>query len=394
MILLFNKVSIMQSNSSPVTQERIIWIDWMRVLACFMVMVVHSTEPFYFGGEGSLIRDESDAFWVAFFDSIVRCCVPLFVIASSYLLFPLKISTGEFVRRRAVRILIPFVIWSVFYAFYWGDPASNLRDLVFNFNYSAGHLWFVYMLIGIYMLMPILSPWAERVKKKELTWYLAIWFFTTLIPLFRDWLNLEPLAITYGPTGIPRQAPFPLWGEASWNTYGTFYYVSGFIGYLLLGLWLRKFGDSITRTKSFLYGIPSLIVGFTIVIVGFLRRVYITGGGNFPVGRLIDDAIWWETTWVNDTIGVALMTIGLVFLMKNITANGVFYKSALIPISQASYGMYLGHMVVLAALSSFFRATMDSTPLIIISTAVCSFITVAVVAVALRRIPVIGRYLV
>ena len=110
-------------------QERIVWLDWMRIMACFMVMVVHSTEPFYLGGEGSQILSASNAYWAAFFDSVVRCCVPLFVIASSYLLFPLKQSVGVFVRRRAVRILVPFVLWSLFYAFYWGDPVSNLKNL-------------------------------------------------------------------------------------------------------------------------------------------------------------------------------------------------------------------------------------------------------------------------
>lgn len=383
----------MLSDSSSSTKERIVWIDWMRVAACFMVMVVHSTEPFYLGGEGALIQNEADAFWSAFFDSIVRCCVPLFVIASSFLLFPLKQSTGEFFRRRAVRILVPFAIWSVFYAFYWGEPASNLRDLAFNFNYAAGHLWFVYMLIGLYMLMPLLSPWAERVGRKELSCYIGIWLFTTFIPFIRDWLSNDSLAITYGPTGIPRQALFPLWGEASWNTYGTFYYISGFVGYLLIGLWLRKFGDSISRRKSFLFGIPTFLAGFAVVMGGFLRRVNITGGGSFPVGHLVGDAVWWETTWTNDTVGVALMTIGLVLMMKNITASGAFYSRVLLPVSKASYGMYLGHMVALAAYSSLFRGIMGSTPLIIISTAVCTFVTVAVAAVLVKRIPVIGKYI-
>ena len=71
------------------TTQREVWIDWMRVAACFMVMVVHATEPFYLGGEGTLILTKSDAIWASFFDSFVRACVPLFVIASSYLLFPL-----------------------------------------------------------------------------------------------------------------------------------------------------------------------------------------------------------------------------------------------------------------------------------------------------------------
>lgn len=375
-------------------RKREVWVDWMRVTACFMVMVVHSTEPFYLGGDGSLINSLADARWSAFFDTLVRCCVPLFVIASSYLQFPLHYSTGEFFRKRAVRILVPFIIWSVFYAFYWGEPVSNLKSLLLNFNYAAGHLWFVYMLVGLYIIMPLLSPWAEKVGKKELSIYIGIWLFTTIIPLIRDWACSDPLAMTYGPTGIPRQALFPLWGEASWNAYGTFYYVSGFLGYMLIGLWLRKFGGDIKPGRSWVVAIASFLAGFAICYFGFIRRVDITGGGNFPVGGLVNDAVWWETTWINDTLGVALMTIGLVLIFRKITSSGRFYEKILIPVSKASYGMYLGHMVALAFYSQLFRSCIASTPLTIILTAVCSFVTTAVVAVLIKKIPVVGRYII
>ena len=202
-------------------KPREIWVDWMRVAACLMVMVVHATEPFYLGGDGSLILTRTDAFWASFFDSLVRCCVPLFLVASGYLQFPLHYPTGEFFRRRAVRILIPFAVWTLVYALVWGKPVQNFKDLLFNFNYAAGHLWFVYMLVGIYLLMPLLSPWAERVGRKELLFYLGIWLFTTLIPLIRDWAGGAPMVI-YGPSGLPRQSLWPLWGEASWNAYGVF----------------------------------------------------------------------------------------------------------------------------------------------------------------------------
>lgn len=374
--------------------KRIIWIDWLKVIACFMVMVVHSTEPFYLGGDGALIENESDALWAAFFDSIVRSCVPLFVIASSFLLFPLRYSAGTFFRKRVIRVLIPFVIWSVFYAFYWGDPVSNFKDLLLNFNYSAGHLWFVYMLVGLYLVMPLLSPWAQNVGKKELSVYLAIWLFSTLIPLIRDWVSSGTLAITYGPTGIPRQALYPLWGEASWNAYGTFYYISGFLGYMLLGLWLRKFGSELSTEKTLWIAIPCLTGGFFICFTGFLRRVFSMAGGNFPVGGLVNDAVWWETTWCNDTIGVALMTIGAILLIMKITSCGKFYEHVIVPVSRAGYGMYLGHMVVLALYSSLFRSVIQSTPLVILSTAGASFITTAILAVIIRKIPVVGKFII
>lgn len=383
--------------------KREIWIDWMRVAACFMVILVHSTEPFYLGGEGSLILNQADAFWSSFFDSFVRACVPLFVVASSYLQFPLHYSAGEFFRRRTVRVLIPFVVWLLVYAFVWGEPASNLKSLLLNFNYSAGHLWFVYMLIGVYLIMPLLSPWAEKVGKKELQVYLGIWLFTTFIPLIRDWVSSDPLAVAYGPTGIPRQALYPLWGEASWNGYGLFYYMSGFIGYLLLGLYFRKFVGELSWSKTLGIAIPAWLGGFAITFGGFLRRVYETSGGNFPAEGVINDAVYWETTWCNDTIGVALMTVAWILLFRKIKNEGGFYKKVLLPVSKASYGVYLSHILLLVPIGGAVREWLGSgdegllgfwtTPVEIVLSAVLAFVAVSALSVLIQKIPKIGKYI-
>lgn len=383
--------------------KREIWIDWMRVAACFMVILVHSTEPFYLGGDGSLILNQADAFWSSFFDSFVRACVPLFVVASSYLQFPLHYSAGEFFRRRTVRVLIPFVVWLLVYAFVWGEPASNLKSLLLNFNYSAGHLWFVYMLIGVYLIMPLLSPWAEKVGKKELQVYLGIWLFTTFIPLIRDWVSSDPLAVAYGPTGIPRQALYPLWGEASWNGYGLFYYMSGFIGYLLLGLYFRKFVGELSWSKTLGIAIPAWLGGFAITFGGFLRRVYETSGGNFPAEGIINDAVYWETTWCNDTIGVALMTVAWILLFRKIRNEGGFYKKVLLPVSKASYGVYLSHILLLVPIGGAVREWLGSgdegllgfwtTPVEIVLSAVLAFVAVSALSVLIQKIPKIGKYI-
>ena len=377
-------------------RNREVWIDWLRVAACFMVFVVHSTEPFYLGGDGSLILTESDAFWSSFFDSFVRSCVPLFVIASSYLQFPNHYSTTEFFKRRALRILVPFLFWSLIYAIVWGDPIANLKDLLLNFNYAAGHLWFVYMIIGVYLVMPMLSPWAEKVEKKELQIYLVIWTFTLFIPLIRDWVAGGETTVIYGPSGLPRQALLPLWGEASWNTYGIFYYISGFIGYLLMGLYFRKFVGELSWKKTIAIALPSYIIGFAVTFGGFLRRVYENAGGVFPVEGFVDKAVWWETTWYNDTIGVALMAVAWILLFKKIRAQGGFYNKVLLPVSNASYDMYLMHLLILVPVCGYFRQWLGSgdegvlglwtTPVQIVVSAVLAFIATAVVSVVIRRL--------
>lgn len=70
-----------------------------------------------------------------------------------------------------------------------GNPVENFGNLLLNVNYASAHLWFVYMIIGVYLMIPILFPWAEKVGKRELQVYLGIWLFTTLIPIIRQWVG-------------------------------------------------------------------------------------------------------------------------------------------------------------------------------------------------------------
>ena len=206
--------------------------------------------------------------------------------------------------------------------------------------------------------------------------------------------------MVYGPSGLPRQALFPLWGEASWNGYGTFYYISGFFGYLLLGLYFRRFVGSLSWGRTLALALPLWLGGFAIALGGFLRRVWTSTGGNFPFEAPVDAAVWWETTWCNDTVGVAMMTVGLILLFRKIRSGGGFYRRVLLPVSQASYGMYLGHMAVLVLFAGWFGGWIGdslgfwSAPAIILSTALSTFLTTAALSVAIRRIPMVGRWII
>ena len=383
--------------------KREIWIDWMRVTACFFVMLTHCCEPFYLGGEGSLILTKSDAIWVSILNVLPRAAVAIFIIASSYLQFPLHYDTKEFFCRRAVRILFPFIFWTMVYALVWGEPVQNFKDLLLNFNYAAGHLWFVYMMVGIYLLMPILSPWAKTVTKQELLFYLAIWLFTTLIPLIRGWIG-GPAPVIYGPSGIPNPAKFPLWGEASWNSYGLFYYFSGFIGYLLLGLYFRRFVGELSWKKTLAISLPLFLIGYSICSIGFLSGVWQDSKGIFPIEGPVGLAAIWEVPWLNDGLGVALMTIAWVLIFRKITTGGWFYEKVLLPISKASYGIYLCHMLLLGTVSSWIRSSLGTgsegiigiwtTPVQILSATMISFIGVSIFCILVQKIPKVGKWII
>lgn len=180
----------------------------MRAIACFMVIIAHSCEFFFIDGDNIGIRNMEDGFWVSVIDSAFRCSVPLFVMISSYLLVPVRSGVTTFIKRRMVRVVITFIIWSILYAVLpniWGgmqapDVKNSLLHLAYNFNDASGHMWFVYMIIGLYLFMPIISPWLEKVNKKIELCFLLLWVISSFFPYIRT-------AVEY------------VYGECYWNEY-------------------------------------------------------------------------------------------------------------------------------------------------------------------------------
>ena len=122
-------------------KDRIVFVDYIRVIACFMVMLVHASENFYgadssgLAGNVSMLANEANRFWVSFYDGALgRVSVPLFMIVSAFLLVPVKqgVSMGQFYRKRFMRILPPFICFMVLYTFLplaWGGMtwAQSMR---------------------------------------------------------------------------------------------------------------------------------------------------------------------------------------------------------------------------------------------------------------------------
>ena len=146
-------------------KERIPFVDWLRVVACFMVMLVHASENFYgvvtekaiasipdgaeklagfatntggMAGDKAVLLNEANRFWVAFYDgSLARTCVPLFIIVSAFLLVPMKsdVTMSQFYKRKFLRILPPMIIFMLLYAtlpVLWGEMTfdDTLRILL------------------------------------------------------------------------------------------------------------------------------------------------------------------------------------------------------------------------------------------------------------------------
>ena len=362
-------------------EKRIVFLDWLRVVACFMVMVIHSCEPFYLGGAEpnvTFIESGWDMLWVTVTECLCRCCVPLFAMTSAYLLFPVKRPTGEFFRRRIMRVFVPFAIWAVLYVAWFGKGAGAWGKLCFNFPDEGGHLWFVPMIFGLYILMPLLSPWAEKVEARELKGWLTLWLATAAFPFVRSyWGHLF---------GDPSFGAVPyLWGECPWNHFGAFHYVSGFIGYMLLGFWFRRFAPEFSWRRTLAVSVPLWLAGAAIMGGGFYFRI-----PEFPCAKPYAFAVDLEMSIEYCSTGVAVAVIAAFMLIRKITADGAFYRWIVRPLSEASYGTYLLHMFVLLAVFDAVRPHCN-TPATIFVTAVVSYVIASAVGVLIRRIPFVGK---
>ena len=109
-------------------KERIAFVDYIRVIACLLVMIVHASEQFYNMGPVSQVVNEDNRLWVSIYDGFFgRISVPLFMIVSAFLLVPMKegMTMSQFYRRRFLRILPPFVCFLLLGVALRGTTPSN-----------------------------------------------------------------------------------------------------------------------------------------------------------------------------------------------------------------------------------------------------------------------------
>ncbi len=364
--------------------KRVVFLDYLRALACLTVIIVHSCEFFYIGNGAPLGVSLDNLYWANLIDSLFRPSVPLFVMASSYLLVPLRDDTATFFKRRFTRVVIPFVIWMVLYAVipqYGGswsemDLGANMRGLLFNFPGIAGHLWFVYMLLGVYLLMPIISPWIKSLSKRGEEIFIGVWFLTTFIPFMRYLGQAE------------------LYGEAIWNEFSLFYYVSGYIGYVVIAHYIRTYVVDWSWRKTLTVALPMFLVGYA-GTAGWFHWFATSEVGVNAEGMILGDMAALrdvEASWRFCTPNVALMSVALFLGFKKINCDKGWFYRLIADISRLSYGMYLMHIFVLNAV---FRTLTDSlpTPLSIVATAAITYTICYLLTKALSYLPK-SKYLV
>ena len=362
------------------SREHVVFVDYIRVIACFLVMLVHASENFY-GTENAVglasnmsqLLNESNRFWVAFYDGFCgRISVPLFMIVSAFLLVPMKsgVSMGQFYKRRFLRILPPMACFFLLYSLLplawggmtWEQSLADLKLLPFNFPSMAGHLWFMYPLISLYLIIPVVSPWLERASAKDELIFLGLFGVSTFIPWIHRFIAPE------------------LWGECFWNGFTMLWYCSGYLGYLVMAHYIRYHLNWSRRRK--------LIVGSICWFIGAAFTGWAFWYKGVPGGPIDTPTLEWAWEFCMPNVLIASFGAFLLFSCIRRKTTPKFISS----LSKLTFGMYLMHMFFLSPIARLFIGVSVAEPLVPVWLAIpciaaLSYICCAVTTKLLSFIP-------
>ncbi|WP_304452250.1 acyltransferase [Nocardiopsis sp. YSL2] len=347
--------------SAPSAPLPTTWIEFARVAAMAAVVVVHAFSPLVSTVYADL---GTPAWWAAHVvDSALRWCVPVFVMISGGLLLrPREEDAGEFYRRRWARIGVPLIVWTVAYLVWerWRDGIGASDAVAQAASVSPSiHLYFLYVIAGLYLLTPFLRTVVAHTPRTGLCWFAGL----TLALGAADQL----LGLVDGVGGVTAATRF-----------------LPFLGYYLLGWLLLNSGPA---PRSLRYGCAAFVLGTAATVGGAWAAAAVAGewgaGAAYVYGFL-------SPTVVPASVGafVLLRAAG-----SRLAAGGRAGRTVgrvVGAVSGLSLGVYLVHVMVLNTLRDI-----GGTPDGALALAAASGYAVATAAIsmllvaAMRRIPLL-----
>lgn len=336
------------------------WIDFLRVLATFSVIFVHVSASILYQ-YGSISNFD---WWIGnIYDSTFRFCVPIFLMITGALILPKTYnSTSEYLKKRFLRILLPFLFWSIVYIakdlflkLNHGADMNYIEVFTYSFiqlkNGASYHLWYIYLIIGLYLFFPIIGKWITNSNKNEIKYFLVIWFLTIV-------------------------AQLPFLNKIAPNINLT--YFSGYIGLPILGYYLSNYS----------YDFKGKNIVYTLTI---LTGIMITIFGTFFITK--HHGIFNDSFYSYLSPNVILVAVGVFLLFKGFVISGTRTTCIILFFSKYSYGIYLIHVLVLWVLGKFSISYVIVNPLIGIPiTSVLCFVISALLVYGIDKLP-FGKYI-
>ena len=293
---------------------RLPYIDNLRLLACFLVLMTHSTMP--------ASNPATESFWMFTLSFIGSPSSELFLALSGAVLLPIYGGIRSFYIKRFRRILYPVIFWSIVgvLSYYATDKISiheaGIMILKIPLQPVVGVYWFIYVMVGLYLFAPVISAFLKSASKRQLEFFLAMWSVTLIMP----W--------AYGAL------------SANFNQSGSHYwmlnYFGGFLGYWVLGFYLIRNPIMIGINRRWL-------------ILCLLTVLY-------PCAILLMKLNDWDTGPFTDNLqfGSAVLVAFLFTLFQKLKFPDKI-QSLLTSLAKYSFGIYLIHFFLRDFFWNIFR---------------------------------------
>lgn len=289
--------------------KRVGYLDFLRGAAICLVVMLHAIAPY--------VTDVSlygSATWYGciVLNEFCRMGVPLFFMISGYLL--LSVSREEtvvgFYKKRLPKLVVPLLIWNVvYYLFSYSAVHYSVREffsLLIN-NGTSYHLWYIYALAGVYLLLPFIKKMLAHCGLTECLVLLAVLTWNT---------TLQPLL------NIVTPLYFNLIGSQS----------AGYLGYVLLGYIIGRY-DIGKRWQIAIYAL-----GAAGAVFGIYGNIAMSGGDGL---RLISNGGF--------TINHYLAAAAVFCFARYNLADAK--NAAVSVLAKHSYGIFWVHALVLTVVT-------------------------------------------
>ncbi len=339
---------------------RIQYLDVLRVLSMLSVVFLHTAASTLRTNYGSLVWHFANLL-----TSVMSASVPMFFMISGALLLQSRqtLSLKYTLGKRLPRVLVPFLVWSLLAIAYfllahrgpngvldWATATEKLKNL--PAQPTAVHLWFMYALIPLYILSPLIKRLTDSLGRDLVIYLLAIWVvFSSLLPTIATFLpgSFRPLVVL----------------DPRYNLS----VMAGYAGYFVVGYYLMRLPMQI-RKRTLL---PVIVVDTICIAAG----------------------TWWKTTSLGlyaegfktyTGLFVLVLSCALFLLFKEVVSERRLrgaLGSTVRFLAPLAFGLYLIHNLVvdyLAGLLPWFPAR--STPVLLGSYLVVLSASVALIALA------------
>ncbi|MHA6896258.1 acyltransferase [Ralstonia pseudosolanacearum] len=332
------------------------WLDAARVISIFAVVFLHIS--------ASVVTEAdfgSSTWWHGnIYDSLVRWCVPVFVMISGALLLDESRveNAASFYRRRVKRIVLPLMFWTIAFLF-WNAIKARFSGAEFGLaeavkSVARGkphyHMWFLFMIVGLYLFTPLIRTLVRHSKRSELWFFVAVMFF------------FSALDELYGAFSNDDGEVFLFWFLP---------YVPYFICGHLIATSKRDGGKLI-----------SLMV--------FVASVFLTAVGCYFLAHTqgLDRGLYFYGYL---SVSVIPMSIALMWLLKSLSFSEPVAERLGV-VSALTLGIYLIHPVFLESVRFFYFKAKDYYPLLSVPVlSVLIFVGSLMVAFVLRKVPYLKR---